>query len=90
MPDTTERLEQLFIDTGRAHHKATGGTNVDWAIWYADYLYEKIPSVLGRVIHRSELIYALMLLSKKQPVEAPEARWSRYYAEYFAKEYAEA
>ncbi len=90
MPDLTDKLETLFIETGRAHHRATGGANPDWAIWYADYLFDKISAVVGEEISRSELIYSLVLLSKKQPVEAPEAKWPRYYAEYFAEHYENA
>jgi hypothetical protein len=88
MSELVDKLETLFKEAGRAHHQATGGTNPDWAIWYANYLFDKIPATMGKEISLSELIYALMLLSKKQPAEAPEAKWPRYYAEYFAEHYA--
>jgi len=87
MNQTVEQLDKLFRATGRAHHEAWPGIHEDWAIWYAEYLFEKLPPVLGRELFLAEIIYALMRLSKEQPVKAPDVKWPRYYAEQFYAEY---
>jgi hypothetical protein len=89
MSDKVERLDKLFGETGSAHHKEWPGIHLDWAMWYADYLFDKLPAHLGQEVFLSEIIYALMLLSKEQPVKAPDVPWTRYYAEWFLEEYGE-
>jgi hypothetical protein len=76
-----------LVETAKAHHEATGGTNEDWAIWYAEYMFDRLPAILEQPLSMSELIYCLMLLSKKQPVEAPDVKWPTYYAEYMVEQY---
>ena len=42
--DLTHSLENLFRETGQAHHQAflsTNGADPDWPIWYAGYLVDK-------------------------------------------------
>jgi hypothetical protein len=46
-----ERLTELFIQTGQAHHQAfvdTNGSDPDWPIWYASYLREPLVAARGR------------------------------------------
>jgi hypothetical protein len=46
-----ERLTELFIQTGQAHHQAfvdTSGSDPDWPIWYASYLREQLVAARGR------------------------------------------
>lgn len=83
MEDKINALAELFRQTGHAHHQAylaTNGDDPDWAIWYADYLYDKLPAHLGVKLHKSQLIYVLMDLDFEQRAKAPQANWARYYA----------
>lgn len=93
MPDLTleEELEELFRNTGKAHHEAfieTDGDDADWAIWYAEYLVDKVGDLLDAELTKSELVYLLMVASKEQPIEAPGSDWARYYARFFAERYS--
>jgi NAD(P)H-hydrate epimerase len=91
MEDTVEALVGLMLEAGQAHHQAflaTDGADDEWPLWYANYLKGRLPALLGRSITVSELVYALVHLSRRHPVEAPDALWARYYATYFAKHYA--
>lgn len=84
MDERIAKLAELFQQTGHAHHEAyieTDGADDDWAIWYADYLHDKLPDHIGVQPHRSEIVYLLMLLNYEQQMEAPSANWTRYYAE---------
>ncbi len=84
-------LERHFDETGKAHHSAyiqTGGADAEWPLWYADALFGKLQSLLRADFTKSELIYALVLLSKEQPIKAPDVKWPAYYAGYFAEHYA--
>ncbi len=88
--DQQNQLAQLLSETARAHHHAyteSDGDDPEWPLWYADYLLDKLPVVLGRELTRSEIVYCLVHLSKEQPAVAPEAWWPDYYAGYFLENY---
>ena len=65
----------------------TDGFDLEWPIWYADFLLDRLLPLLEASMTRSELIYLLVHLSKIQPADAPGAKWSRYYARYLAERY---
>lgn len=91
MTDRIKELANIFEETLDAHHTAyaeTDGVDPEWPLWYADYLYEKLPQILGQDITKSELVYALVLLSKEQPEAAPQVEWPLYYARYFIQHYS--
>ncbi len=82
------QLSELFEEVGNAHHQAfieTDGEDAEWPLWYAEYLVDKLPPVLGREFTKSELVYCLVTLSKKQPEISPDARWPDFYAMYFVE-----
>jgi hypothetical protein len=92
MTDEEQRkeLSQLLAKTAKAHHQAyieTDGDHPDWPLWYAEYLLDKLPAVLGQELTISEIVYCLVHLSKEQPAVAPEAWWPDYYASYFLENY---
>jgi hypothetical protein len=47
----------------------------------------RLPPLLGSEMSKSELIYLMVHLSKVQPVEAPDADWTVYYARYMLEQY---
>jgi NAD(P)H-hydrate epimerase len=84
-------LAELFRETGKAHHQAyieTDGAHADWAIWYADYLHEKLPTILGATLNKSDIIYLLMHFSYEHKVHAPNLEWAQYYARALVLRYA--
>lgn len=88
--EITEELEALFREVGQKHHEAfagTSGVDPEWPLWYADWLMHKLPALLGTELTKSELVYLLVHLSKKQPQEAPDVPWARYCASFFARQY---
>jgi hypothetical protein len=90
MDDKIQELTGLFKETEQAHfqaYKDADGFDPDWAIFYADYLYERLLPLLEARMSKSELIYLLVHLSKLQPADAPGAKWPRYYARYLAERY---
>ena len=91
MEDVTAQLEALGQEVGHQHHEAfleVDGADPEWPLWYADRLKDRLSTLLGTDLIRSELVYLLIHLGKEQQHEAPDMAWSRFYAEYFAKEYA--
>jgi hypothetical protein len=83
MEDKVTALADLFRQTGEAHHQAyiaTNGTDADWPIWYADYLYDKLPQHLGVTLNKGSIIYIIMGLDFAQKSEAPGSDWAQYYA----------
>jgi hypothetical protein len=86
------QLEELFRETGEAHHQAyieTDGFDPEWPLWYADYLRERIGPLLGAEFTQSELVYLLIWVANEQPLRAPVANWASYYAGYFTERYAD-
>ena len=85
-----EKIVNLFMEAGQAHHQAfiaTDGADPDWPLWYAEYLVDKLPPLLEADMTKSELTYLLVHLSKLQPLNAPGAKWPRYYAKYLVERY---
>ena len=88
--DLARQLEELFRETGEAHHQAyieTDGFDPEWPLWYADYLRERIGSLLDADFTQSELVYLLIWVANEQPLRAPAANWARYYARFFIERY---
>jgi hypothetical protein len=86
------QLEELFRETGEAHHQAyieTDGFDPEWPLWYADHLRARIGPLLGVEFTQSELVYLLIWVANEQPLRAPAANWARYYARFFTERYAD-
>ena len=84
----------LYLLGGRAYPlrleftKATSGVDPDWSIWYAGRLLEQgIEKLLDATLLKSDLIYLLVLADKTQTLDAPGAKWERYYADFLLRRY---
>ena len=91
MHDNMTALVNVLRDAGGAHHQAflaTNGDDEDWAIWYADFLVDKLPPLLGKRLSRSEIVYALKRLDYEYQAEKPNEHWSDYYARLLLARYA--
>lgn len=78
-------LADLLEETGNAHHhayQATNGFDPEWALWYSDYLAERLPTHLGRDLTRSEIVYLLWAAMKAQADEESSEPWPEYYARF--------
>ena len=88
-----QRIRELFIETGSAHHEAfasTDGVDPDWPIWYADYIQDKINTLLGTALTRSQWVYCLMFAEFERQAKTPDAAWQGYYADHLIERYAPA
>ena len=84
MADVTAQLETLFQEVGQKHHEAffeTDGVDPEWPLWYADWLLDKLPALLGTGLTKSELVYLLVHLDREPPHQAPGMPWSRQYVQ---------
>lgn len=91
--ELTAELETLFRELGEKHHEAfrdTDGVDPEWPLWYADWLMDRLPALLDAELTKSELVYLMVHLSRKQPQEGPDMPWTRYYARFFARQYGRA
>jgi hypothetical protein len=83
-------VAKLLRDTGEAHHQAfieTNGEDPEWAIWYADYLQEKLAKLVRANFTRSDLIYLLVKLEKTRALDAPGSDWAYFYARLLVRNY---
>jgi hypothetical protein len=46
MDDRETRLRHLLVAAGHAHHAVYGGPNVNWARWYAEWMYSQLLPLL--------------------------------------------
>ena len=89
--DTRNRLRDLLMETGRAHHAAfaaTNGEDEDWPIWYADRLVEPLGEQLGIHLSRSQLIYCLMDADFEHKAVSPDSPWVDFYVDHLQEHYA--
>lgn len=92
MSDRKQQLIDLFNQTGQAHHIAfsdADGFDPEWPLWYASFLFDKLPPALKANMTQSEFVYLLIHLNKTQPDEAPDTDWQQYYASYLVQHYWE-
>jgi NAD(P)H-hydrate epimerase len=85
-----QQLEDLFRETGKAHHQAyieTDGADPEWPLWYAEYSHGKLGALLGATFTRSDLIYLIVQAAKEQALRAPGANWPRYWVRFFIERY---
>jgi hypothetical protein len=88
--DLSGQLEALFHEVGEAHHQAyieTDGADPEWPLWYADYLRERLGDLLDASFTKSGLVHMLVLVANEQPLRAPGANWTRYFAKFFIAPY---
>lgn len=90
MTSRKDRIAALLQETAAAHHDAfldQDGDDPEWPLWYATYLHERLPPLLGRALTRSELVYALMHLEQQMAGQGTETPWPEYYAAYLLERY---
>ncbi len=78
-----DKLTALFKETGKAHHEAfaaTDGEDPDWAIWYADYLHDRLLPFLAAPITRSRIVFCLVAIADEHETADPGAPWTGFYA----------
>ncbi|HEX6303875.1 MAG TPA: hypothetical protein VFZ76_06780 [Anaerolineales bacterium] len=89
-PNLAQQLEELFRETGKAHHQAfieTDGADPDWPIWYAEYACEKLARLLKANFTKSELVYLIVAAEKERGLRAPGSDWPVYFTRFFLKRY---
>lgn len=94
MGDTNKNnIVSLLDKAAETHHtvyQKENGTDADWASWYANWLidHSTLPTELGTIPVRSELIYLLVKLDKGYNKDTKRTSWQEYYAhaitEYFS------
>jgi glutaredoxin len=80
------QLADLFRQTGEAHHQAflaTNGDDPEWALWYAEYLHEKVEPFLAAPITRSRLVFCLIGAADEHRATESHVPWPEYYAQRF-------
>lgn len=90
MDSRTQSIAQLLEEAAQAHHDAflaQDGDDPEWPLWYATYLRDRLPPLLGRTLTRSELVYALVHLDRRLAAEAPRESWPTFYASYLIETY---
>ncbi len=88
-----DRIGQLLLETGRAHHEAfaaTDGADPDWPIWYARYSKDAFAEQFSMDFTMSRLIYCLMNAHYEHEARAPENDWWAFYANEILQRFAPA
>lgn len=89
MSESVQQIASLLEETQHAHHEAylaTDGYDPDWPLWYAGYLEDKLPPLLGVALTKSVLTYWMVRLDKQQQEESAD-NWAQFYAQKLVDEY---
>lgn len=81
-------LTELLKEVGPAHHQAfieTDGYDLEWPMWYADFMHDKIMDILDVEFTKSELIFLLVSADLEHQDEEPESDWPPYYAKFLSE-----
>ena len=81
-----DQLAALFEQTGEAHHQAfrqTNGEDPEWALWYAEFLRERLAPFLAAPLTRSRLVFCLIGADDEHRATESDAPWPEYYAQRF-------
>jgi NAD(P)H-hydrate epimerase len=84
MQDKTDQIAELLLQTGSAHHTAfldVDGQDPDWPMWYAEYLQNRLPPLLGRELTMSELTCLMVDLDRRHREKKPDSPWHSFYAQ---------
>jgi len=85
-----DELAALFAEVAQAHHQAfasTDGADPDWAIWYADYLHDRVAELLGAEHSKTELVVTLVDADAEHAARFPDEPWPQFYAKFFCERY---
>jgi glutaredoxin len=89
----TERingLAELFQGTGKAHHQAfiaTDGEDANWAIWYGQYLEDRLEPKLGVRKAAQDLVVAFIDAAEEHQTRGGDTPWPDYYARLFTERF---
>jgi NAD(P)H-hydrate epimerase len=84
MSERTKDIENLLLQTGKAHHEAyleVDGEDPDWPLWYAEYLKDLLPPIIGKDYTVSELTYLFIDFDRRHRATTPESPWHAFYAQ---------
>jgi hypothetical protein len=90
--DLIDGLTALFDETGKAHHQAfvqSDDEDPEWAAWYSHYSHDRIEALLDIEIPESELAALLVDIEEARARHSSDARWPRFYAEFFADRFSD-
>ena len=88
--DSFSEIVHHLVRTAQAHHEATGGTNPEWALWYAEHVAGDINQVLGAAMEVGELAAWLEGADRRYREEPQEHSWPKAYAAWLMAEHESA
>lgn len=86
--ESVSDLAHLLEETGQAHHAAfaeTDGEDPDWPQWYASYLADRLPGVLGKRLQEDEIAALLVAADQAHRAAQAEVSWPIFYARRLAE-----
>jgi hypothetical protein len=81
-----EKIAELFMQTGHAHHEAfiaTDGFDPDWAAWYGVHLEKPLSTLFAAKFAATEIADKLVALDKEFNTKSQSEHWTAYYAREF-------
>ena len=82
-------LAALLLKASHAHHEAfkeVDGDDPEWPLWYAEYLQESLPALLGVKLTKSRIVFELIHLNDN--AQGGKEHWTEGYAEELLKKYS--
>jgi hypothetical protein len=92
-PGKSDPVTVLLEEAAETHHRVyriTGGTDDDWASWYADWLLtlSELPQLLPTRPVRSHLVHALVQLDRDHTAAQTDEAWPDFYARHLRQQFS--
>jgi hypothetical protein len=85
--DHSDAIVGYLVATAKAHHAATGGTNPQWARWYAERLVDDLNQSLDADMDVSELETWLAAADRRYRDEPQTKSWPKAYAAWLRSDF---
>lgn len=84
-PERIEKIAEVLQEVSDAHKEAfaeSGGSNPEWAHWFAEKIEERLNEALGADLDRQTIARLLEEAEQEHLITAPGREWPGYYAEF--------
>ena len=85
-PDMATTLKGILVRTAQAHHAATGGTNPQWAEWYAEHMVEELNRAQDHQWTIADLAAWLTAADERYRADEQDVSWPHAYADWMLED----
>jgi hypothetical protein len=85
-----EEVKRFLQLAAKEHHKAyreTDGFDLNWPMWYAEYLHKQLIKIINASFSKQELSDLLILMDKEYSLNPSETDWASFYTNWLLEKF---